>query len=133
MNVLLLLLVAVVWYIAFYFTYGRFLQKRVVNADDKNITPAHRLFDGIDYVPANKYVLYGHHVGAIAGTGPIAGPTMAMAWGWLPAFLWILLANAVIGAVHDYLALMSSIRYESKTIGTVAGKVLSDRVKYIFL
>ncbi len=127
------LAIAAVWYLAFYFTYGRFLQKRVAGAEGTKLTPAHRNFDGIDYVPANKYILYGHHVGAIAGTGPIVGPTLAMAWGWLPALLWILIANAVIGAVHDYLALMSSIRYEGKTIATVSGHVLSNRTKYIFL
>ncbi len=101
-----ILAIAAVWYVGFYFTYGKFLERRVTQASDKNLTPAHTKFDGIDYVPANKAILYGHHVGAIAGTGPIVGPTMAMAWGWLPALLWILIANAIIGAVHDYLALM---------------------------
>ncbi|MGB9831509.1 MAG: carbon starvation CstA family protein, partial [Fervidicoccus fontis] len=112
--------------------YGGYFHKRIAEAKDENITPAHKYFDGIDYVPANKYILYGHHVGAIAGTGPIAGPTMAMAWGWLPGILWIAIANVVLGAVHDYLALIASIRHEGKTIAFVSGQVLSKRTQYIF-
>lgn len=132
-SVWIFLVIGAIWYLTFYFTYGRFLQNKVVGAEAKRLTPAHKNFDGIDYVPANKYILYGHHVGAIAGTGPIIGPTLAMAWGWLPALLWILVANAILGAVHDYLALMASVRYEGKTIATVSGNVISNRAKYIFL
>ncbi|MBD6956302.1 MAG: carbon starvation CstA family protein [Thermoplasmata archaeon] len=127
------ILTGAIWYLTFYFTYGKFLQNRVVGAEEKRLTPAHRNFDGIDYVPANKYILYGHHVGAIAGTVPIIGPTLAMAWGWLPALFWILITNAILGAVHEYLALMASVRYEGKTIATVTGNVISNRAKYIFL
>ncbi|PMB75600.1 MAG: carbon starvation protein A [Fervidicoccus fontis] len=128
----LILLLLGVWYILFYKFYGGYFHKRIAEAKDENITPAHKYFDGIDYVPANKYILYGHHVGAIAGTGPIAGPTMAMAWGWLPGILWIAIANVVLGAVHDYLALIASIRHEGKTIAFVSGQVLSKRTQYIF-
>ncbi|GAB6944949.1 carbon starvation CstA family protein [Vulcanisaeta sp. JCM 14467] len=127
-----ILAIAAVWYVGFYFTYGKFLERRVTQASDKNLTPAHTKFDGIDYVPANKAILYGHHVGAIAGTGPIVGPTMAMAWGWLPALLWILIANAIIGAVHDYLALMASVRYEGRSIAVVSERVISSRMRYVF-
>ncbi|MGC9187307.1 MAG: carbon starvation CstA family protein [Fervidicoccaceae archaeon] len=129
----LLLAILGIWYIVFYKFYGSYIHRRVAEAKEENITPAHKFFDGIDYVPANKYMLYGHHVGAIAGTGPIAGPTMAMAWGWLPGVLWIAVANVFLGAVHDYLAIVASIRHEGKTIATVSGAVLSSRAKYIFL
>lgn len=129
----LILAILGIWYIIFYKFYGGYIHKRVVEAKEENLTPAHKHFDGIDYVPANKYILYGHHVGAIAGTGPIAGPTMAMAWGWLPGVLWIAIMNVFLGAVHDYLALIASIRHEGKTIATVTGAVLSNRAKYIFL
>jgi carbon starvation protein len=132
MNAWLILLIAGIWYIAFYFTYGKFLERRVTEAKKDALTPAHTKFDGIDYVPANKYILYGHHVGAIAGTGPIVGPTLAMAWGWLPALLWILIANAIIGAVHDYLSLMSSVRYGGRSIALVSEQVISPRMRYIF-
>ena len=128
----LIVVVGAVIYLGFYFTYGRGLQKHVVKADSKRKTPSVKLTDGVDYVPANKYVLFGHHFASIAGAAPIVGPAIAMAWGWLPCLLWVWLANVFIGAVHDYLALMASVRYDGKSIQWISGKVMEKRTGYMF-
>ena len=120
-----LVVVGVVLYLLFYHLYGRTLEKGLVKADSEALTPARRLYDGMDFVPANKYVLFGHHFASIAGAAPIVGPAIAMAWGWLPAILWVWFGNILIGSVHDYLSLMASVRHDGKSIPWIAGKLLT--------
>jgi len=132
MNSTFAILIAIALYFIFYFTYGKHLEKKVVKADDDNETPAQRLFDGVDYVPANKYVLFGHHFASIAGAAPIVGPAIALAWGWLPGLLWVWFGNIFIGAVHDYLSLMSSVRYDGRSVQWIAGKIIKERTGYAF-
>ncbi|WP_297534942.1 carbon starvation protein A [Thermococcus sp.] len=132
MNSAVIILIAAAIYVGFYFSYGKALQNKVVRADPNRPTPAHRLYDGVDYVPANPVVLYGHHFASIAGAGPIVGPAVAMAWGWLPGLLWVWFGNVFIGAVHDYLALMSSVRYDGKSVQWIAGKLMSKRTSMAF-
>ncbi|WP_297066120.1 carbon starvation protein A [Thermococcus sp.] len=132
MNSAVIVLIAAAIYVGLYFSYGKALQNKVVKADPNRPTPAHRLYDGVDYVPANPVVLYGHHFASIAGAGPIVGPAVAMAWGWLPGLLWVWFGNVFIGAVHDYLALMSSVRYDGKSIQWIAGKLMSRRTSMAF-
>ncbi len=127
-----LIAIALAIYALFYFTHGKYLQKAVVKADPKRPTPAHKLRDGVDYVPANKYVLYGHHFASIAGAGPIVGPAIALGWGWLPSILWIWFGNVFVGVVHDYLSLMSSVRYDGRSIGWVAGKMMGRKAFFAF-
>ncbi|MBT8490431.1 MAG: carbon starvation protein A [Deltaproteobacteria bacterium] len=119
-------------YLILYFTYGKKLEKDVVMASDSNETPAQRLFDGVDYIPARRAVLFGHHFASIAGAAPIIGPALAICWGWLPALLWVWFGNIFIGAVHDYLALMASVRYDGKSIQFVAGDLMSKRTGMAF-
>ncbi len=126
-------IVFVIYAIA-YIYYGRnLLERRVVRADPNRKTPAIEKFDGVDYVPANKYVLYGHHFASIAGAGPIVGPAIAMAYGWFLPLLWVLFGNVFIGAVHDYLALMASVRYGGLSIMSISENVMGRKAKYIFL
>jgi len=132
MNSLGLVLIAAIIYVLFYMTYGKALQNKIVKADSSRKTPAHRLYDGVDYVPAHPIVLYGHHFASIAGAGPIVGPALAMAWGWLPSILWVWFGNVFIGAVHDYLALMASVRYDGKSIQWISGKLMSKRTGVLF-
>ena len=132
MNSAVIILAAAIIYVAMYFTYGKSLQNKVVKADPNRPTPAHELYDGVDYVPAHPAVLYGHHFASIAGAGPIVGPAVAMAWGWLPSLLWVWFGNVFIGAVHDYLALMSSVCYDGKSIQWIAGKIMSKRTGIAF-
>ncbi|MGC8788336.1 MAG: carbon starvation CstA family protein [Caldisericum sp.] len=128
----IIVLVGAIFYLFFYFTYGKSLEKNVVKADPNKETPAVRLRDNVDYVPANKFVLFGHHFASIAGAGPIVGPAIAVVWGWLPALLWVWFGNLFIGSVHDYLALMASVRYDGKSIQWVAGELMGKDIKYVF-
>lgn len=127
----LVIITGLTLYFICYKTYGHYLQTRVVQAG-KQPTPAVRLRDEVDFVPANKYVLFGHHFASIAGAAPIIGPVIALVWGWLPALLWVWLGNIFIGAVHDYLSLMSSVRYDGHSVQWIAGRVIKKRTGYIF-
>ncbi|MFN4046719.1 MAG: carbon starvation protein A, partial [Acidilobaceae archaeon] len=109
------------------------LEKQVVKADPTRPTPAISKFDGVDYVPANKYVLYGHHFASIAGAGPIVGPAIAMVWGWTLPLIWVLFGNIFIGAVHDYLAIMSSVRHGGVSIMSISENVMGRIARYVFL
>jgi len=117
-----------------YFWYARILDKFFeVNPD--NIAPSRQYYDGIDYVPARNWlVLFGHHFSSIAGAGPIVGPIIAVAlWGWAPALLWILLGSVFMGGVHDFAAIMVSIRHKAVSISSIAESVISKRSQLIFL
>lgn len=120
-------LVALAIYVIFYFTYGRTLQTKLLKSHDAPDAPSKRLSDGVDYVPTNKYVLFGHHFASIAGAGPITGPAMAVAWGWLPGLLWIWFGNIFLGAIHDYLALAASVRYDGRSMQFVAQDMIGKR------
>ena len=119
-------------YLLLYFTYGKKIEKDVVRVEDENPAPSKRLFDGVDFVPARKEVLFGHHFASIAGAAPIIGPAVAMCWGWLPGLLWVWFGNAFIGAVHDYLSLMASVRYDGKSIQFVAADLMGKRTGRAF-
>lgn len=128
----IIVIVGIVVYIALYFLYGKKLETGVVKADDSIQTPASRLYDGVDYVPAKTPVLFGHHFASVAGAAPIIGPVIAMAWGWLPSLAWIWFGNIFIGAVHDYLAIMASVRYDGKSIQFVASDLITKRTGKLF-
>jgi len=128
----LIVLFAAAFYIFFYFTYGKALERNVVRADGARPTPAYTCRDDCDYVPANKFVLFGHHFASIAGAGPIVGPAIAVVWGWFPALLWVWFGNLFIGSIHDYLSLMASVRYNGKSIQWVSGELMGKSSKYIF-
>lgn len=132
MNSLFLALFCFCFYLLAYHTYGRYLAARIFRLDDKRPTPAHRLRDDVDYVPTQKDVLFGHHFTSIAGTGPIVGPAIGVIWGWLPALVWVLLGPVLIGAVHDFGALVLSIRNDGRSIAEVIGKTVSARVRNLF-
>lgn len=116
----LIAVVAIALYVIFYFTYGKNIQQKLLKSQNAPEAPSKRLSDGVDYVPTSKYVLFGHHFASIAGAGPIVGPAMAVAWGWLPGLLWIWFGNIFIGAIHDYLSLTASVRYDGRSVQFVA-------------
>ena len=105
-----------VYFIAYRF-YSKFIAERVLQLDDARPTPAVRHNDGMDYVPTNKWVLYGHHFAAIAGAGPLVGPVLAAQMGFLPGTLWILAGVVVAGAVQDFIVLFASVRRDGKSLG----------------
>jgi len=132
MTTTVVIIVGFLIYMGLYFTYGKKIERDVVRASDEIDTPSKRLYDGIDYVPAHKAVLFGHHFSSIAGAGPLVGPALAMCWGWLPGLLWVWFGNVLIGSVHDYLALMASVRYDGKSVQFVATDLISKRTGTAF-
>ena len=133
MTTLLIALGAMVGYVIAYHTYGRWLASKIFSLNPAASVPSIELNDDRDFVPTDKSVLFGHHFTSIAGTGPIVGPAIAVMWGWLPALVWVLLGSILVGAVHDFGALVVSMRSKGQTVGDVAGKVLNKRVRVLFL
>lgn len=133
MEVLIIALLAGFGFLVAYHTYGRWLGHKIFSLSAKAICPSCKLEDGVDYVPTSKGVVFGHHFTSIAGTGPIVGPAIAVMWGWLPALLWVVLGSIFIGAVHDFGALVVSLRNNGQTVGDIAGRVMNRRVRLLFL
>lgn len=132
MNVLFILAIAVLAFVAAGKFYARAIAARL--GEDKAIpTPAVRFQDGRDYVPTKLYVVFAHHFSAIAGAGPILGPTMALLYGFVPAWLWIVLGGIFIGAVHDYTTLFISMREGGKSMAEVARRTLGPRGFNLFI
>lgn len=124
MNSIWLVLVSLAAFSLAYRFYSAFIAARVLSLDDSRITPAHRLEDGVDYHPTNKFVLFGHHFAAIAGSGPLIGPVLAAQWGYFPGFAWIVIGSCLAGAVHDVVILLASVRNDGHTISRLAGTLL---------
>ncbi|WP_134702604.1 carbon starvation protein A [Ammoniphilus sp. YIM 78166] len=132
MNLLTLLLISGVIFLIAYFTYGRFIERKLM-IDPNRETPANTMYDGVDYVPAKKPVLLGHHFATIAGGGPIVGPITAALFGWIPAVIWIILGSIFIGGVHDYTSLQASIRHKANSIGAIIKEYIGKRGQLLFL
>jgi len=113
--------------------YGRFLAVRVFALDDRRATPAERLRDGQDFEPTNKWILFGHHFAAIAGPGPLVGPTLAAQFGYLPGVLWILIGAVLAGAVQDFIILFCSLRRDGKTLGQIARDEIGTAAGFVSL
>ncbi len=115
-----LVLAAVCTYLAAYRFYGAFIAAKVLALDDNRATPAERLRNGHDFEPTNKWIVFGHHFAAIAGPGPLVGPTLAAQFGYLPGTLWIIIGVVIGGAVQDFIILFSSVRRNGKSLGQMA-------------
>ncbi len=133
MNTLAIALGSIVLYFVAYFTYGRWLSRKLFRLDAQTPVPSGVREDGVDFVPTAKSVVFGHHFTSIAGTGPIVGPALAIMWGWVPALLWVLFGSIFIGAVHDLATLVVSLRNQGMTVGEIAGRVINRRVRVLFL
>ena len=128
--------VVVVVLVAFFFAYrfySRYLAEKIYVLDKSFATPAHEFEDGVDFVPTNKHVLFGHHFTSVAGAAPIVGPAIAAFWGWLPALLWITLGTIFAAGVHDFGSLVVSVRNRGQNIGTLSSGVISNRARSLFL
>jgi carbon starvation protein len=113
--------------------YSVYLADRVYVLDDRNPTPAHVYADGVDFVPTNKHVLFGHHFTSVAGAAPIVGPAIAVFWGWLPALVWVVLGTIFAAGVHDFGSLVVSVRNRAQNIGTLSRTVINPRSRTLFL
>lgn len=132
-SIVLVLIGLLVFYLGFRF-YSRFIENRIFKIHEEDQTmPSKALEDGIDYVPTKKHILFGHHFTSIAGAAPIVGPCVAAYWGWLPALLWILLGTIFMGAVHDFGALVISVKEKGRSIADIASNTISKRTRLMFL
>ena len=132
MNGLILLIISIITLLFAYLLYGRFLARKW-GIDPSRKTPAHELEDGQEYVPTSPAVLFGHEFASIAGAGPINGPIIAAMFGWVPAFLWLLLGSVFFGAAHDFAALYTSVKNKGKSIGYVIECYVGKAGKRFFL
>ncbi len=133
MSTLIIAVLSFIGFIVAYNTYGKWLARKIFGLDPEAKVPSQELKDDVDYVPTKKEVIFGHHFTSIAGTGPIVGPAIAVFWGWLPALLWVVLGSVFIGAVHDFGALVVSLRNRGQSVGEVAGRMIGPRAKFLFL
>ena len=131
MNGILMMVIAIVVLSAGYLFYGRYLEKKW-GIDPKAKTPAYEMEDGVDYVPADTNVVFGHQFASIAGAGPINGPIQAAIFGWLPAFLWILIGGVFVGAVQDFAAMYASVKNKGRTIGYIIEEYIGKLGKKLF-
>jgi len=125
MNTFPVLLGALCVYALGYRYYSAFLAARVLELDDRRTTPGHTFEDGHNYVPSPKVVLFGHHFAAIAGAGPLVGPTLAAQFGFAPGFLWILIGAVLAGCVHDFMVLAASVRHAGRSLAEIARTEIS--------
>jgi carbon starvation protein len=116
-----------------WFVYSKFIASKIFKLDPDFVTPAHQVNDGVDYVPTNKYVLWGHHFTSVAGAAPIVGPAIAVYWGWVPAVLWVVLGTVFFAGVHDTGALWASNRHQGKSIGALSEAVIGKRTRALFM
>lgn len=119
--------------IAGYLLYSKFLGRKIFKLDDSFTTPSHELHDGVDYVPTNKYILWGHHFTSVAGAAPIVGPAIAVIWGWLPALLWVTLGTVFFAGMHDFGTLWASERNKGRSIGALSARYIGKRGANLFL
>jgi len=133
MSAITLLLAGLGMIIAGYLFYSKFIAERIYRLDPDFRTPAHEFRDGVDFVPTNKYILWGHHFTSVAGAAPIVGPAIAVIWGWGPAFAWVIFGTIFFAGVHDFGALWASVRNKGKSIGTLTGNVIGARARNLFL
>ncbi|MCP5043722.1 MAG: carbon starvation protein A [bacterium] len=133
MNAALLAAIVLVAFALGYHFYSRFLADVIFQLDDDEPVPSREFEDGVDFVPTRRHVLWGHHFASIAGAAPIVGPAIAVIWGWLPALIWVCVGTLFMGAMHDFSALVISLRHKGRSIGEVAGHVINRRVQVLFL
>ncbi|RJN32619.1 carbon starvation CstA family protein [Nesterenkonia natronophila] len=132
-NSLVLAIIGVTMMLAGYFLYSQFLAKKVYKLNAEFKTPAHQFTDGVDFLPTNRYILWGHHFTSVAGAAPIVGPAIAVIWGWLPAFIWVTIGTVFMAGMHDFGALWASTRNKGKSMGALSGTYIGNRGRNLFL
>ena len=132
-SVVLVLFGLSFFYLGYKF-YSKFIGDKIFGINDKQVSmPSKDFNDGVDYVPTKKHILFGHHFTSIAGAAPIIGPCVAAFWGWLPALIWILIGTVFMGAVHDFGALVTSVKEKGKSIADIASSTISKPARLMFL
>ena len=113
--------------------YSRFIAEEIYKLDPNFVTPAHTKRDDIDYIPTNRFVLWGHHFTAVAGAAPIIGPSIAVIWGWLPAVIWVVVGTVFFAGVHDFGAIWASVRNDARSIGALTRDAVGARAQHLFM
>ncbi len=133
MQSIMIVVLGIIGMLLGWFVYSRFIADKIFRLDDSFVTPAHELRDGVDYVPTNKVVLWGHHFTSVAGAAPIVGPAIAVYWGWVPAVLWVVFGTIFFAGVHDMGALWASNRHKGKSMGALSESVIGKRSRALFM
>jgi len=133
MSAIWLAVVGLGTFVLGYLFYARFVSERIFRLDPDFRTPAHTQQDGVDFVPTNRFVLWGHHFTSVAGAAPIVGPAIAVVWGWLPAFLWVTLGTIFFAGVHDAGTLWASVRNKGKSMGALTESIVGPRARSLFM
>ena len=133
MNAIMMAVVGLAMFFLGWRFYSRFIAERIYRLDPDFVTPSHEMEDGIDYVPTNKLVLWGHHFTSVAGAAPIIGPAIAIIWGWVPAFLWVVFGTIFFAGVHDFGAVWASVRNKARSIGSFTGDLVGKRAQSLFM
>lgn len=133
MSAIVLLVIGLAMFAGGYLLYSKYLAQKVYKLDPSFTAPSHELNDGIDYVPTNKFVLWGHHFTSVAGAAPIVGPAVAVIWGWLPAFLWVTVGTVFFAGMHDLGALWASERNKGRSMGSLSSRYIGKRGANLFL
>jgi carbon starvation protein len=133
MNSIFVLILGFIVAFLGYRVYAKYIDSKVIKADEKRATPAKMYMDGVEFMPTNKNILFGYQFKSIAGAAPIIGPIMAIQWGWLPALIWILIGAFFIGWLHDYASMMMAMRNEGASFGGLSYKLISPRARMILL
>ncbi|WP_105188361.1 carbon starvation CstA family protein [Pseudoalteromonas sp. T1lg48] len=133
MQSVVIVLLGIIGMLFGWLVYSKFIAEKIFRMDDRFVTPAHELEDGVDYVPTNKVVLWGHHFTSVAGAAPIVGPAIAVYWGWVPAVLWVVLGTIFFAGVHDMGALWASARHKGKSMGALSESVIGKRTRSLFM
>lgn len=133
MSSVMIVLIGLAGFTFGWFVYSRFIAEKIFRLDPNFVTPAHEVNDGVDYVPTNKFVLWGAHFTSVAGAAPIVGPAIAIYWGWVPAVLWVTLGSIFFAGVHDMGALWASSRHGGKSIGALSESVIGKRTRSLFM
>ncbi len=133
MNAIVVLILAAIGVAVGYGVYAKSIDRKVIQPDPSKATPARMYMDGVDFIPANRNVLFGYQFKSIAALGPILGPIIAVQWGWLPALAWIILGTFFIGWVQDYSSIIVGVREEGQTFGALSYRLISPRARNILL
>jgi carbon starvation protein len=133
MSAIILAVIGIVAVALGYRFYSKFIAEKIYRLDPDFETPAHTMRDDVDFIPTNRVVLWGHHFTAVAGAAPIIGPAIAVIWGWLPAFLWVIFGTIFFAGVHDFGAIWASVRNKGTSVGALTGSVVSARARTLFM
>lgn len=131
-SLVLVVVGLVLFYLAYRF-YSKFLAEKIYRLDPNFKTPAHEMEDGVEYVPTQRHILMGHHFVSVAGAAPIVGPAIAMIWGWVPAFLWVVIGSIFASGAHDLGSIWISTRHKGQSIGQLTASLIGHRARIMFL